>query len=360
MENIQDLYTDYLLSSFGQVTSTGLSSVLDGSVSHDRITRHLSGGAFGGKELWLSVKPFAKKYGTDDACVIFDDTIIEKPYSKADENNCYHYDHSKGRNVKGINLLNCLYHSESEKGHVRIPINYHLVSKTLHYCEVATKKEKRKSEISKNEIFRDMVGQIVQNQLPFRYVLADSWFCSNDNMRFIHKKGKYFMFEIKANRLACRDGTERDNGQWKGISETVAGDAPVEVYLKGLDIKVLLVRQVFTNKDGSTGERYLVSNDLGLDSAGFMAVYKKRWSVEEYHKGIKQNASAGRSPANSLRARANHIFHSILAYVKLEKLRLANGTNHFAMKAKVYLAAVKAAYKELNRIKGIEVDYEPA
>src|SRR5665811_292276 len=168
MENIQDLYTDYLLSSFGQVTSTGLSSVLDGSVSHDRITRHLSGGDFGGKELWLSVKAFAKKYRTDDACVIFDDTIIEKPYSKADEHNCYHYDHSKGRNVKGINLLNCLYHSESEKGHVRIPINYHLVTKTLHYCEIAAKKEKRKSAVTKNELFGDMAGQIVQNQLLFR------------------------------------------------------------------------------------------------------------------------------------------------------------------------------------------------
>lgn len=49
-----------------------------------------------------------------------------------------------------------------------------------------------------------------------------------------------------------------------------------------------------------------------------------------------------------------------MAYVKLEKLRLAHGTNHFAMKAKVYLAAVKAAYSELNRIRGIEVDYDPA
>ncbi|MDT7828262.1 transposase [Pricia sp. S334] len=360
MENIEDLYTDYLLSSFGQVTSTGLSSLLDGSISHDKITRHLSGGASGGKELWLSVKPFVKKYRTEDACIIFDDTIVEKPYSKVEGHNCYHFDHSKGINVKGINMLNCLYHSESEKGTVRCPVNYHLVAKLLHYCEISTKKEKRKATVTKNELFRDMVGQVVHNQLPFRYVLADSWFCSNDNMKFIHKKGKRFIFEIKANRLACRDGTERDNGRWKGIRETVAGDAPVEVYLKGLGIRVLLVRQVFTNKDGSTGERFLVSNDLGLDGAGFMAVYKKRWSVEEYHKGIKQNASAGRSPANSLKTRANHIFHSILAYVKLEKLRLANGTNHFAKRAKVYLAAVKAAYRELNRIKGIKVDYEPA
>ena len=103
-----------------------------------------------------------------------------------------------------------------------------------------------------------------------------------------------------------------------------------------------------------------MSNDLGLDSANFMAVHKKRWSVGEYHKGIKQNASAGRSPANSLKSRANHIFHSILAYVKLEKPRLANGSNHFAMRAKVYPAAVKAAYQELNRIKGLNVEYELA
>ncbi len=32
-----DLYTDYLLSSFGQVTTTGLSDLLEGSISHDKI-----------------------------------------------------------------------------------------------------------------------------------------------------------------------------------------------------------------------------------------------------------------------------------------------------------------------------------
>jgi hypothetical protein len=148
--------------------------------------------------------------------VIFDDTIIGKPFCKVDEYNCYHYDHAKGRNVKGTGLLNCLCHSESERGHVRTPINYHLVAKALHYCEIGTKKEKRRAEVPKNEIFRDMVGQIFRNQLPFRYVLAGSWFCSNDNMRSVHKKGKHFIFEIKANRLACCNGTQRDNGQWKG------------------------------------------------------------------------------------------------------------------------------------------------
>ena len=33
-----DLYTDYLLSTFGAATATGLSAMLEGDVSHDQIT----------------------------------------------------------------------------------------------------------------------------------------------------------------------------------------------------------------------------------------------------------------------------------------------------------------------------------
>ena len=37
-----DLYTDYLLSTFGAATATGLSAMVEGDVSHDQITRFLS------------------------------------------------------------------------------------------------------------------------------------------------------------------------------------------------------------------------------------------------------------------------------------------------------------------------------
>ena len=42
-----DLYSDYLISSFGQTTATGLAALLNGGVSHDQITRFLSGPAAG-------------------------------------------------------------------------------------------------------------------------------------------------------------------------------------------------------------------------------------------------------------------------------------------------------------------------
>ena len=41
---ILDLYSDYLLSSFGQTTATGLAKLVDGEISHDQITRMLGSG----------------------------------------------------------------------------------------------------------------------------------------------------------------------------------------------------------------------------------------------------------------------------------------------------------------------------
>lgn len=37
-----EIYSGYLLSSFGQTTATGLYSVLDGASSHDQVTRFLN------------------------------------------------------------------------------------------------------------------------------------------------------------------------------------------------------------------------------------------------------------------------------------------------------------------------------
>ncbi|WP_222863513.1 MULTISPECIES: hypothetical protein [Nitrosomonas] len=35
-------------------------------------------------------------------CLIFDDTIQEKEWTDENETMCWHYDHSKGRAVKGL------------------------------------------------------------------------------------------------------------------------------------------------------------------------------------------------------------------------------------------------------------------
>ena len=247
------------------------------------------------------------------------------------------------------------YHTQSATSSeaLRVPIAFDCVRKTIHFVDPKTNKEKRKSPISKNEMMRAMFETAVEKQhLKFGYVLADSWFSGSDNMLFIHKLKKFFVMDIKKNRHCMPSAEDRNRGQWSSLDKlSLEPVKPVKVWIKGLYIEVLLCKLVFTNKDGSTGETYLVSNDLGLSADQFKSLYKKRWSVEEYHKSLKQNASLAKSPTRRENTQTSHLFASLLAYIKLERLKFVHQMNHFALKTKIYSAALKHAWKEVKNMK---------
>ena len=354
MEKILDIYTDYLHTTFGNATATGLSELLDGAVSHDKITRMLSGTQKNSKDLWLSVKPLVRKHENDNACLIFDDSIIDKQYTGSSELICWHWDHSKGRNIKGINLLSAFYHTEGFDANLplRIPVDYKCISKPILHRYLKTKKEKRKSDITKNELMRIMVQDSLNKNLKFKYILADSWFSSTENIEYIDKRKKYFIFDIKQNRLAALNQIDKRKGNWTNIRELdIPSEIPVKVILKGCKTELLLIKQIFTNKDDSQGIRYLISNNLNLSGEDFKTIYKKRWSVEEYHKSLKQNNAIGRSPTRTITTQTNHLFASILSYIKLERYKLTFKLNHFAIRGKIYSKALKSAFEELNIMK---------
>src|SRR3990170_1016886 len=120
-----ELYSDYLLSAFSHTTATGLSRMTDGAVSHDKITRFLSEKELDSRALWRLVKPLVRDLEREEGVLIIDDTIEEKPYTDESELVCWHYDHSKGRNLKGINLLSTLY----QVGDASIPVAFELIKK---------------------------------------------------------------------------------------------------------------------------------------------------------------------------------------------------------------------------------------
>lgn len=93
-----------------------------------------------------------------------------------------------GRNVKGINLLNCLYHADN----ISIPVGFELIHKPIKFIDPKTDKEKRRSEVTKNELMRDMINACIQNQLIFSYVLFDSWFSSEENFEHIKIKHRLY------------------------------------------------------------------------------------------------------------------------------------------------------------------------
>jgi hypothetical protein len=159
----------------------------------------------------------------------------------------------------------------------------------------------------------------------------------------------------KSNRKCILSTQDRNKGQWTSLDKLfLIPNQPVKVWLKDLEIEVILCKFVFTNKDGSTGEMFLVSNDLELSTDQFETFYKKRWSVEEYHKSIKQNASLAKSPTRTLKTQTAHVFASLFAYIKLEKLKFIHKTNHFALKSKIYFEALKVAWVNLEKLKNFE------
>jgi hypothetical protein len=348
-KEILDLYSDYLICSFSHVTATGLAKALDGQVSHDKITRLLSEQDFNSKHLWQFVKPTLRKYERDDGVIIFDDTLGEKPYTDENELVCWHYDHVKPRNVKGFNLLNCVYST----GEVTLPIGFDLVKKPMLFSEIKTQKTKRKAEVTKNELMRQRLLICQQQQIKYRYVLTDSWFSAKENMQFIRKDlKKHFIMPLKTNRLVALSEEQKKQGQFVRVDVLEWSEqTPIQAWIKGLDFSVLLHRQVFTNENGSIGTLYLACSDLDRNASEIETIYKKRWSVEVFHKTLKSNVSLEKSPTQCVRTQSNHVFMSIYAAFQLECLHLKHKLNHFALRGKLYITALQRAMDELKQFK---------
>jgi len=345
-----DLYSDYLISSFGLTTATGMSQALDGAVSHDDITRFLSERAYTNKDFWKLIKPTVRQIETDDGVINVDDTIQEKAYTDENDIVAWHFDHTFGRNVKGVNILNAVYHSENGT----VPLGCAIVKKDIPFTDPKTGKAKRRSSVTKNELARELLGAAIHNQVKFRYALADSWFSSQDNMEFVVNAGKHFIFALKSNRLFAGSKEDKLQGVFQAV-DSLAWEENTELtgYLKGMDMVVKVVRQIFTNEDGSSGVLYLATSDLTLGYTGITTIYQKRWKVEEYHKSVKSNLGLAKSPTKKVRTQSNHFFATMYAYVKLEQLATANNLNHFALKAKLYLKAQQASLGELQALKQI-------
>lgn len=343
-----DIYTDYLICSFGQASATGLARLLDHEISHDSVTRFLSAEPQTSAALWHVVKPLVRAVESADGVLIVDDSIDEQPYTDENELISWHYDHSKDRNVKGINFLTALYHAAD----VSLPVAFDLVTKTREYTDPKTKKLKCKSALTKNERYRMLLRVAVHNQVQFKYVLNDVWFASSANMKFIkHQLDKEFVMPLKENRKVALSLAEKKTGQYVAVNTLeLAAGATRQLWLEEVDFPLFLTKEVFTNEDGSTGVRYLVTSDLTLNFDQTTKLYQRRWSIAVYHKSLKQNASLEKSPTRTTTTQRNHLVASLCAYIKLEALKIKTGVRHFTLKSKIYLSAVKAAYSELVKL----------
>ena len=347
-QRIADLYSDYLLASFGATTATGLSELLEGEISHDQVTRYLAGTPKTASDLWRTVKSFVREVQSEAGVLIIDDSIEEKPYTDENESVCWHYDHAKDRLLKGINFLTALYSSQG----VSVPVGFHLVAKTETDVDPKTQKEKRRSPVSKNDVCQELIKQAVRNRIPFRFVLFDVWFASAETMVFIKQhQHRDFICPLKTNRKVALSQADKQQGRYVRVDTLdLEAQATQEIYLEGVDFPLVLVKQVFTNEDGSVGLRYLVSSETTLSFDDLTTTYHERWGVECYHKSLKQNVSLAKSPTQTVTTQTNHFFAALCGFIKLEQLRGQTKLNHFALKSKLYLNALHSAFSTLRQL----------
>ena len=68
---------------------------------------------------------------TEDAVLVMDDSIVHKPHTDPSELIGWHYDHTTGTSVKGINFLTTLYWTSE----VSLPVAFALAEKDEEFID---------------------------------------------------------------------------------------------------------------------------------------------------------------------------------------------------------------------------------
>ena len=179
-------YTAFLLAERQSVGCVRLAEVAGGAFAHDAVNRFLNREAFSGKDLFEEARPLLDLEG---GTLSVDGTGLDKPYSQEGKTELvgYFWSGKHGRAVKGVCLVTLLY--TDPKG-VCLPVDFRLVDK----AEGKTK----------NEVFREMVSEVLAWGLWPAVVSADSWYSGVENLKFLRKKELGFLIGREKNRIVSQ------------------------------------------------------------------------------------------------------------------------------------------------------------
>jgi hypothetical protein len=160
----------------------------------------------------------------------------------------------------------------------------------------------------------------------------------------VEEYGRDFIMALKDNRRVALSKEDKEAGKYVNIKSALSEECVRSVWVEQLDFPLLIVKQVFKEEDGVSGTLYLACSDLSLSYEQITTIYKRRWKVEEYHKSIKSNTAFPKSPTRRVVTQKSHFIASILAYSKMERLKIRCGANHFTLKSKMMINSTKSAW----------------
>ena len=158
--------------------------------------------------------------------------------------------------------------------------------------------------LTKNDHFQAMMRTAHTRSFQPRCVLFDGWYSSLDNLKLLRGFGWNRLTRLKCNRLVNlnRQGT-------RALRDTDIAAKGTEIWLPGYGlVKVFKI----VAPDGDIA--YWASSDLALSELTRRQYAEASWTIENYHRGIKQCTEVEKCQTRSARSQRNHIGLALRAF----------------------------------------------
>ena len=316
-EKNQPLFSDYcqfLLASFHNFTQTYFAKHTD-RWSHDQLNRLLREERISAGDLWRSVK---NDIDFDpDGYLLFDDTVISKPYAKKMESVRRQWSGSEKGVIEGIGIVTCVYVNPKTQ-------QYWIIDYRIYDVQ-------RDGKTKLQHLLEMLHNAHFVKSLPFQTVLIDAWYASMKVMKAIEVLDKVYYAPLKRNRLvsSCVDsGYQRvETLTWTATQATQGQLAHIKKFPKGHQVKV------FRLASDSGRTEYIATNDVSeSDTKATREKCRLRWKIEQLHRELKQTTGIGECQCRKHRAQRNHIACCLWVWVALRRAAQATGQTIYQLK----------------------------
>ena len=192
--------------------------------------------------------------------------------------------------------------------------------------------DKGRDQLTKNDHFREVLEEAPRRGFQPRLVAFDRWYASLPNLKNIRSFNWLWLTRLKENRQV-----NPDRQGLSAISQVeIESDGRI-VWLEGYGL-IRVFKIVVTEDD----IEYWATNDLRMSELERVKWAGYSWTIENYHRGLKQFCGVERSTVRAARAQRHHIGLALRAFLRLEIHCYRTGSSWFEAKTSIIREAVRA------------------
>lgn len=239
--------------------------------------------------------------------LIVDDSLFSRARSTKVELLARVFDHAEGKHTKGFRMLTLGW----SDGNSFLPLNHCLLSSTKRRNRIQEVsrdvdarsnggKQRKLAQTKAPTVVQELLKEAKAAEIPARYVLFDTWFCSPASMIQIKELG----YDV----VAMLKRTEKIHFQYQGRGQSAPAIFRAakkrrgrSAYLFSVEVearkdeKTIPVKLVFVrNRNKPQDYLILASTDVTLSEEEIIQTYGKRWNIEVFFKMCKTFLKLGK------------------------------------------------------------------